>query len=37
MLRGTVLLAGSREDFFASAHPPVRGFFHLEEGGAVQD
>ena len=36
-LRGTVLLAGSREDFFASEHPLVRGFFHLEEGGAVQD
>jgi len=35
-LRGTVLLAGSREDFFASEHPLVRGFFHLEEGGAVQ-
>ncbi|PYJ62351.1 MAG: ABC transporter ATP-binding protein [Verrucomicrobia bacterium] len=36
-LRGTVLLAGSREDFFASEHPLVRGFFHLEEEGAVQD
>jgi len=36
-LRGTVLLAGSREDFFASEHPLVRGFFHLEEGGAVRD
>jgi len=34
-LRGTVLLAGSREDFFASEHPLVRGFFHLQEGGAV--
>src|SRR6266481_3184885 len=33
----TVLLSGSREDFFASEHPLVRGFFHLEEGGAVQD
>ncbi len=35
-LRGTVLLAGSREDFFASEHPLVRGFFHLQEAGAVQ-
>jgi phospholipid/cholesterol/gamma-HCH transport system ATP-binding protein len=37
VLRGTVLLSGSREDFFASEHPLVRGFFHLEEGSAVQD
>jgi phospholipid/cholesterol/gamma-HCH transport system ATP-binding protein len=36
VLRGTVLLAGSREDFLASEHPLVRGFFHLEEEGAVQ-
>jgi phospholipid/cholesterol/gamma-HCH transport system ATP-binding protein len=35
-LRGTVLLAGSREDFFASEHPLVRGFFHLKEAGDVQ-
>ena len=35
-LRGTVLLAGSREDFFASEHPLVRGFFRLQEAGAVQ-
>jgi phospholipid/cholesterol/gamma-HCH transport system ATP-binding protein len=35
-LRGTVLLAGSREDFFASEHPLVRGFFHLKEAGEVQ-
>ena len=36
LLRGTVLLAGSREDFFASEHPLVRGFFHLKEAGDVQ-
>jgi phospholipid/cholesterol/gamma-HCH transport system ATP-binding protein len=35
-LRGTVLLAGSREDFFASEHPLVQGFFHLKEVGDVQ-
>src|SRR5262245_23372305 len=35
-LRGTVLLAGSRDDFFASEHPLVKGFFHLKEAGDVQ-
>ena len=33
--RGTVLISGSREDFFASKHPLVRSFFHPEDGGVL--
>lgn len=34
-VRGTVLVSGTREDFFASKHPLVRGFLHPENGGVV--
>jgi phospholipid/cholesterol/gamma-HCH transport system ATP-binding protein len=34
-VRGTVLLSGNREEFFASEHPLVRGFLHPEDGGVL--
>jgi len=34
-VRGTVLVSGTREDFFASKHPLVRGFLHPENGSVV--
>jgi len=32
-VRGTVLISGSREEFFASRHPLVRSFLHREDDG----
>ena len=34
-VRGTVLIAGNREEFFASKHPLVRSFLHPEDGGVL--
>src|SRR6516165_3203766 len=34
-VRGTVLISGSREEFFASKHPLVRSFLHPEDDGAL--
>ena len=34
-VRGTVLLSGNREEFFASEHPLVRSFLHPEDGGVL--
>jgi hypothetical protein len=34
-LRGTVLISGSRDEFFASKHPLVRSFLHPEDGGVL--
>ena len=34
-VRGTVLLSGNREEFFASKHPLVRSFLHPEDGGVL--
>jgi phospholipid/cholesterol/gamma-HCH transport system ATP-binding protein len=34
-VRGTVLISGSREEFFASKHPLVRNFLHAEDGGVL--
>jgi ABC-type transporter Mla maintaining outer membrane lipid asymmetry ATPase subunit MlaF len=34
-VRGTVLLSGSREEFFASNHPLVHNFLHTEDGGVL--
>lgn len=34
-VRGTVLLSGTREEFFASEHPLVRGFLNPEDGGGL--
>ena len=34
-VRGTVLISGSREEFFASEHPLVRNFLNLENDGVV--
>jgi phospholipid/cholesterol/gamma-HCH transport system ATP-binding protein len=34
-VRGTVLMAGNREEFFASEHPLVRSFLHPEDGGVL--
>jgi phospholipid/cholesterol/gamma-HCH transport system ATP-binding protein len=34
-LRGTALLSGSREEFFASKHPLVRNFLHPEDDGVL--
>jgi phospholipid/cholesterol/gamma-HCH transport system ATP-binding protein len=34
-VRGTVLISGNREEFFASKHPLVRGFLHPEDGGVL--
>src|SRR5262245_50947521 len=32
-VRGTVLISGTREEFFASRHPLVRSFLHREDDG----
>ena len=34
-VRGTVLISGNREEFFASADPLVRSFLHPEGGGVL--
>ena len=34
-VRGTVLLSGNREEFFASKHPLVRSFLHPEDGDVL--
>ena len=34
-LRGTVLISGSRDEFFASKHPLVRSFLHPEDDGVL--
>ncbi len=34
-VRGTALISGSREEFFASDHPLVRSFLHPEDGGVL--
>jgi phospholipid/cholesterol/gamma-HCH transport system ATP-binding protein len=34
-VRGTVLLSGNSEEFFASKHPLVRSFLHPEDGGVL--
>jgi len=34
-VRGTILIAGSREEFFASKHPLVRSFLHPEDDGVL--
>ena len=34
-VRGTALISGTREEFFASEHPLVRSFLHPEDGGVL--
>ena len=34
-VRGTALISGNREEFFASKHPLVRNFLHPEDGGVL--